>query len=206
MISVLYFDLGGVVFDFHPINRLQKMSQASGLSMERLQTTLFDSGFSDDCDAGLYSAEDMYLSACERLAWKPSYSDFQALWISAFSPNSSVIAVVRHLSTSYQIGLLTNNPPILREALSVIEADFDTLFNPILFSGELKVAKPEPAIFHLAVQAVNCPAEQILFIDDSLRHLEAAQQVGLNTIHFTTSTALKKDLERFGIQTTERGR
>ena len=91
----------------------------------------------------------------------------------------------------------------MREALLDIEETMESLFDPILFSGELKVVKPNPEIFQLAIQAVDCPAEQILFIDDSLRHLEAAQYVGLHTIHFTTLAALKKELERFDLYVSE---
>ena len=200
MISFLYFDLGGVVFEFHPDNRIKEMSMESGISEVRLQMTLFDSGFADDCDAGLYSAKEMHIAACERLDWRPSYREFQNLWASAFVPSRPVMSVARRLSRRYRIGLLTNNPPLLREVLSDIEPDMETIFHPILFSGELKVMKPASTIFHHTIHAANCPAEKILFIDDSLQHLEAAQQVGLNTIHFTTAAALVKELQGFGIQ------
>lgn len=200
MISTIYFDLGGVVFDFRPDKRLQKMATISGISEETLQAELFDSGFSDDCDAGVYSAQAMYLSACNRLSWTPSYQEFQHLWVGAFVPDVSVIALARILSASYKVGLLTNNPPILREVLTEIHADMERIFNPILFSGELRMMKPDVAIFHKAVEMAKCPADEILFIDDSTKHIQGAQQVGMKAIHFATTSSLVEELQRIGIE------
>ena len=39
-----------------------------------------------------------------------------------------------------------------------------------------------------------------------MRYLEATEQVGVKTIHLSTTTALQKELERFGIQITLAGR
>lgn len=176
------------------------MSSVSSISEETLQAELFDSGFSDKCDAGVYSAQEMYVDACERLSWTPSYQKFQHLWVSAFAPNVSVIGLARGLSTTYPVGLLTNNPPILREVLSEIHADMETIFAPILFSSELKMMKPDAAIFQKAVGMVKCSVDEVLFIDDSAKHIQAAQQVGMNTIHFTTTPSLVEELQRIGIQ------
>ena len=53
------------------------------------------------------------------------------------------------------------------------------LFDHVFVSHEVHLAKPDPAIYHHAVRVIGRPAEQCLFIDDTLLNVEAAQREGL---------------------------
>lgn len=53
------------------------------------------------------------------------------------------------------------------------------LFDHVFVSHEMHLAKPSPAIFHVAVQQIGRPAEQCIFIDDTLLNVEAANREGL---------------------------
>ena len=53
------------------------------------------------------------------------------------------------------------------------------LFDHVFVSHEVQLAKPDPAIYHHAVQEIGRPAGQCLFIDDTLINVEAAQREGL---------------------------
>ena len=195
-ITAIYFDLGNVVFNYDPAIRLDRLVAASGMDAETLQRILFDSGFSEQCDEGLYTAEAMYEEACGRLGWHPSFAEFQALWISVFTPNTEVIALARALSRTHKVGLLTNNPPILRRGLSSIHAGMEDIFDPMLFSGELKAKKPAEAIYRKAIDAMACAPGEILFIDDSSTYLRAARAFGIHTILYTTTPQLVEDLQQ----------
>jgi 2-haloacid dehalogenase len=41
--------------------------------------------------------------------------------------------------------------------------------------------------------------ENALFIDDSLRNIKAAEELGINAIHFKSPELLRKELEARGI-------
>ena len=55
----------------------------------------------------------------------------------------------------------------------------EDLFDHVFVSHEVHLAKPAPAIYHYAVREIGRPAEQCLFIDDTLLNVEAAKQEGL---------------------------
>jgi putative hydrolase of the HAD superfamily len=73
------------------------------------------------------------------------------------------------------------------------------LFNQICFSGELKIMKPSPAIFHACLKALGEPASQTLFIDDHEANIAAARALGMNGIVFSSMDRLQTDLEPYGL-------
>ena len=61
-------------------------------------------------------------------------------------------------------------------------------FDVIVGSGDVKVAKPDPAIFHLTLAQLGRQPEEAIFVDDSPTNIQGAQAVGLHTIHYTRGT------------------
>jgi 2-haloacid dehalogenase len=63
-------------------------------------------------------------------------------------------------------------------------------FIDIIVSGTEKLAKPDPAIFELAIKRFNRPAQSMLFIDDRIDNVVAAQECGFIGHHFTDYESL----------------
>jgi HAD superfamily hydrolase (TIGR01509 family) len=59
------------------------------------------------------------------------------------------------------------------------ELGYERLFDPMVISAEIGVAKPDPAYFRYAVDRVGLPAGQVLFVDDVAANVESARTVGL---------------------------
>lgn len=53
------------------------------------------------------------------------------------------------------------------------------LFDHVLVSHEVRLAKPDPEIYRLAIRRIGSPAGQCFFIDDTLLNVEAARREGL---------------------------
>ncbi|MBO7120183.1 MAG: HAD family phosphatase [Bacteroidaceae bacterium] len=53
------------------------------------------------------------------------------------------------------------------------------LFDHVFVSHEVHLAKPDPAIYHLATQRIGHSAEKCFFIDDASLNVEAAKREGL---------------------------
>jgi 2-haloacid dehalogenase len=83
----------------------------------------------------------------------------------------------------------------------VARAKFDFLhwFEDIVVSGEVKLAKPDPRIFALTIERCRLDPARTVFIDDSLRNVEAGSNAGLRALHFTCPRKLRSDLVRFGL-------
>ena len=72
-------------------------------------------------------------------------------------------------------------------------------FRDIVVSGDERVLKPDPAIFHLLLDRNGLAAEDCLFIDDNVHNVEGARAVGMQAHHFTTPELLRAELVRMGI-------
>ena len=73
--------------------------------------------------------------------------------------------------------------------------NFLQLFDDIIISGEHKLIKPDPAIYHLTLKRISRKAHECLFIDDSLPNIETARKLGFHTIHFRSPEQLEQDLQ-----------
>ncbi len=67
-------------------------------------------------------------------------------------------------------------------------------FDVLVWSYQLRMAKPDPAIYHHTLDRLGLKPEETLFIDDKLVNVEAAQALGMKALEFTTVERLREDL------------
>jgi 2-haloacid dehalogenase len=84
--------------------------------------------------------------------------------------------------------------PLVREKFTF----FDLLDN-IVLSGEVKMVKPEPEIFHFLLTKFKLEAQDCLFIDDAWANIKVAREIGFQTIHFRSPDQLEEELSRMHI-------
>jgi 2-haloacid dehalogenase len=72
-------------------------------------------------------------------------------------------------------------------------------FRDIVVSGVEKMAKPDAAIFQLALARFGLAPGEAIFIDDHLPNIVAARQNGFHSHHFTDADALRLDLTRLAL-------
>ena len=81
------------------------------------------------------------------------------------------------VQAGYRIAALTNwsaeTFPVARERFP-----FLGWFEDIVISGVEGIAKPDPAMFALALQRTGFVADRTVFIDDNLPNIEGARAVG----------------------------
>ena len=68
---------------------------------------------------------------------------------------------------------------------------FLDFFDGLIISGEEKLIKPDPKIFHLACKRFNLIPEYTVFIDDRIENIEAASRLNFQTIHLTNPAEIK---------------
>jgi putative hydrolase of the HAD superfamily len=71
--------------------------------------------------------------------------------------------------------------------------------NQVTFSGEIKLLKPAPAIFHACLEGLGEPAAHTLFIDDKETNVASARALGMNGIVFHSVDKLQPELEPHGL-------
>jgi len=60
-------------------------------------------------------------------------------------------------------------------------------FREFIISGDVGLRKPDPAIYQLLIGRLKCKADEILFVDDNVRNLDAAAGQGIATVLFDSS-------------------
>ena len=75
-------------------------------------------------------------------------------------------------------------------------ADWRSLFDAIVISGEVGLHKPGPEIFELALAEIGLPASECVFIDDLKENIEGAEAVGITGILHRGADSTLPELER----------
>ncbi|MFW6136019.1 MAG: HAD family hydrolase [Chloroflexota bacterium] len=112
--------------------------------------------------------------------------------------NTEVLDASRALRDRYRVALLSNAFPAQREVIREHHGiDVEALFDIYVNSAAVGCSKPDPDIFHLTLERLEVAPEQAIFIDDSLRNVDSAREIGMHAIHFVdpeTSLPVLEDL------------
>lgn len=107
--------------------------------------------------------------------------------------------LLRKLHGLYRLAVLSNSSrPELADYLAG-RRGLAGLFDVVVSSAEVGLAKPEPAIYRLALKRLGVKPGEALFIDDLARNTCIAESMGIRSIIFTTPDALRRELEAQGI-------
>ncbi len=93
------------------------------------------------------------------------------------------------LKGNYNIALLSNtNETHINAFNKIIKEDIGVdslipLFQKCYFSNEIGLRKPNEEVFEYVLNQNNYVAEETLFLDDSIQHIEGAKQCGIKTVH-----------------------
>lgn len=99
------------------------------------------------------------------------------------------IAALPELKGRYNLYLLSNTNEIhmqeFQRVYSTLFAgsSFDGLFNAAYYSHRIGYRKPNAEAFEFVLNEQGLIAEETLFIDDSINNIEAAQKLGIQTVH-----------------------
>jgi HAD superfamily hydrolase (TIGR01509 family) len=86
-------------------------------------------------------------------------------------------------------GILSNSGPGAREAEGVW--GFEDVTDDIVYSHEVGLRKPDPAIYALTAERLGVQPHEIVFLDDVVANVEAARRAGWHAVlHVDTATTI----------------
>lgn len=100
----------------------------------------------------------------------------------AFQLNEDMVTFIHDLKKAGRpIGILTNNVKEFREWWWPL-MDFASVFDAIVDSHEVKMRKPNPAIYHHTMELIGAIPSRTVFLDDLKANVDAANAVGMHGV------------------------
>lgn len=72
-------------------------------------------------------------------------------------------------------------------------------FDVLVWSYELRIAKPDPEIYRYALEKLGTRPDEALFLDDKQINIDAAHKLGIQALQFSTVERLRHDLINAGL-------
>ena len=197
-IKNIVFDFGGVLIDWNP-RYFYKDVFNDTKEMEYFLSDVWSPQWNMKHDAGFSFSEITH----ELQELHPKYRNeiemYQHNWeVMIKGEISENTKLLNPLKSRYRLFGLTNWSV---EAFPIIyhKYEFFKVFEGIVVSGEEKVVKPGKEIYQLLMNRYGLLANESLFIDDSLKNIETANELGFSTIHINGTQSLKEQLISLGL-------
>ena len=139
MIKAVVFDMDGVLCDYRIERRLALLASWSGRSADAIHAAIWRSGFEDDAERGVVSADDYLKGFGERMGYSLSAAQWVEARKIAMEPDVAVLALARQLGRHRVVGMFTNNPWLLKRHIAEVptvsrwrrtRSSFSTTMNP----------------------------------------------------------------------------
>jgi len=201
-IQGVLFDFGGVLWNMR-WDVCRELEEAHGLPRRALFETLYRTRTWEAIERGQGDRE-AWLEEAHRLLEARAGRELprlHAAWRATQHPIPEHVALVHALRPTYRIGVLSNADASLRKRLRDGLGIHD-LFDAVVCSAEVGMAKPEPGIYRLAARQLGLPPEACVFVDDHEPNVVAAEEVGMRGVLFRVDHGhdLKSKLEALGVR------
>lgn len=199
----LVFDFGGVLVEWDPRHLYRKVFNGDEGAMERFLEEVDFYEWNQKQDAGRTFAE----AVAELCREYPQHCELIRLYDLRYEESiagtiEANIALLEKLKSSgYALFGLSNWPEEKYRLVRPKFAFFD-LFDEVIISGEVKVAKPDRRIFTILLQRAGRQPWQCVYIDDSKVNVEVARELGFRCIHYRSSEQLQTELAANGVVIT----
>lgn len=199
MIQAIVFDIGGVLLRTEDHTSRQNLAENHGLQPAELERLVFDSRPARASTIGEVHEAAIWQHVATELALSPDLiDDFrQAFWVGD-QLDRQLIQFLQACRPEYTTALLSNAWEGIRAQLAekygIKEGE---TVDHILFSSELGVAKPDPKIYQILADTIDCDFEEILFVDDFIENVNAARKLGIHAIHFQSGMDLISTIRNF---------
>lgn len=109
-------------------------------------------------------------------------------------PNAELAAYLAGLRPRYRTALLSNSFVGARREEEE-RFHFSAIADPIIYSHEEGIAKPDPRIYALTCERLGCAPDEIVFLDDAEANITAAREFGIHAILFRDNAQAIQEIE-----------
>jgi len=180
-IKLVYFDLGGVVFNFSgglpAMAKEMKVPEGDFVSVWR--------SYDDAICKGELTPQEFWRLANSHFNTHVEL-DFLSFWMDHFVPIGNTHESMREIHASgVELGILTNIYPGVYEHAVQRGIIPDLPYHAIVRSCDIGLVKPDPQIFRYAAEKSGFDPREVLLIDDRSENTEAANAAGWSSFQFS---------------------
>ena len=198
--SIAVFDLGGVLIDWNPRYLYRKLLRGDEAAVEHFLSTICTQDWNQKQDAGRTFAE-----GCAVLkAAHPQQSELIDAWLAGYEDMlggeiQGSVEILSELRDSHNRLYALTNWSAETFPFAVRRFEFLGWFKGIVLSGEAKLVKPDPRIYHILFEKYAIDPTEAVYVDDHAPNVDAARQLGMHGIHFTGAGSLRQELGSLGM-------
>jgi putative hydrolase of the HAD superfamily len=197
MITTVIFDLGGVLVRTEDRQPRQQLAETYGLTFQELEGLVYGSATAKQATIGKISADTHKNAVLESLGLPASsLKEFGDRFWGGDRLDKVLVDLIRGLQGEYTTALLSNAWDDLRPML-VNNWKIADAFDHIFISGEMGMAKPDPAIYRDAISRLAVAPAEVVFLDDFIENIEAAREAGWNAVHFRSREQALAELAEY---------
>lgn len=204
----LVFDFGAVLFTWKPADILAAaFPEQAGepRAADSLARAVFGHPDWHNFDRGTLAPDDVVARTAERLALDATVlAELVAQIGERLQPMADTVALLAQLHSqraqrpALRLYYLSNMPEPYARVLEQRHG-FLQWFDGGVFSGDVRITKPDPAIYQLLQTRYALAPEQTVFIDDLHANVNAANALGWHGIQFESTQQLRTRLEAIGV-------
>ena len=203
-VNAVVFDVGNVLLNWQPEALYQRLIP-SAREREAFLSEVLTRDWHFQHDLGRAFAE----TSAELIARFPQHASLIGAWGERFGETITGIVsgmdrlVARLDAAGVPLFAITN---FSHEFFPPVRARYSALFScfrDIVVSGEERLAKPDPAIYALALKRFGLEPSQGLFVDDVAANVAAARANGFAGHHFRDAHGLSAELRALGLIDTD---
>lgn len=200
MITWFIFDLGNTIIRLAYERVIENICRESSVTRDELLEIFERPGGYRDMERGAISFAGFYQFLSDRAGYRGTARELQQLWSDFFDgPMPGIEELLERVRRKYRVAFLSNSNEVHAE---VIPKQFPALFGKddrFVFSHRFKVAKPDPEIFHRALEVLGTQPQNAAFVDDLLENVLAARSLGMKAFQFIDTPGLVKQLDENGL-------
>ena len=196
-IKAIVFDYGNVLIDWNPRNVYRRFFPDNPEGMEQFLQEIKFMEWNAHQDRGRPFAEGVAILSEQFPHYAQLIQVYHENWSDSIGEiYTGTIEILKKLQQAgYPLYGFSNWSA---ETFPLVRAkhDFFDIFDDMVISGEVGFAKPEPEIYQILLDKIGRPAQECLFIDDSLPNIQQANKIGFATIHFQSPPQLEEELKQ----------
>lgn len=189
MLKNIIFDLGGIIVGLNP---KQSIAAFREIGASDVASYIEDHRTEDlflDIEVGRKTTAEFCNEVRTIAQCQATDAQIEAAWNSLIKPMPlHKVQMLEQLSTHYQLFLLSNTNEMhwnhcQRLCQEAAGRRLDSYFKRCFLSYEMGMAKPSHEIFAQVVAQAGIVASETLFVDDTKVNCQAAEAVGLHSLH-----------------------